>query len=59
MPRGCWRPGWRSVGSSGFDRALLTCLPDNEPSMRVIIANGGVQDHTGGGDEARFWIDPA
>ncbi len=43
----------------GLGRVLLTCLPDNEPSMRVIIANGGVQDHSGAGDEARFWIDLA
>lgn len=40
----------------GLDRVLLTCLPDNEPSKRVIIANGGVPDGDTGG-EVRFWID--
>lgn len=40
----------------GLERVLLTCAADNEPSRRVIIANGGVRD---GRD--RYWItlDPA
>lgn len=39
----------------GLDRVLLTCDEDNEPSRRVILANGGVPDgHTRGED--RFWI---
>lgn len=40
----------------GLDRVLLTCSMDNEPSRRVILANGGVADEPAG-DEARFWID--
>ncbi|UYM04769.1 GNAT family N-acetyltransferase [Solicola gregarius] len=39
----------------GLDRALLTCTPDNEPSRRVILANGGVADGHAGGED-RFWI---
>jgi predicted acetyltransferase len=39
----------------GLDRVLLTCAADNEPSRRVILANGGVPDgHRG--SEDRFWI---
>jgi predicted acetyltransferase len=34
---------------------LLTCTPDNEPSRRVILANGGVPDDRVR-DEDRFWI---
>jgi predicted acetyltransferase len=40
----------------GLDRVLLTCDPENEPSIRVIIANGGYPDEMLG-DELRFWID--
>lgn len=40
----------------GLTRVLLTCDPDNEPSRRVIVANGGAPDHTLG-EELRFWID--
>jgi predicted acetyltransferase len=40
----------------GLDRALLTCDADNEPSRRVILANGGVPDGRFG-HEDRFWID--
>jgi predicted acetyltransferase len=40
----------------GLDRVLLTCDAGNEPSRRVILANGGVPDgHRGGEDH--FWID--
>lgn len=39
----------------GLDRALLTCGIDNEPSRRVILANGGVFDGTSRGEE-RYWI---
>lgn len=28
----------------GIDRVLLTYAPDNEPSRKVILANGGVPD---------------
>jgi predicted acetyltransferase len=34
---------------------LLTCAVDNEPSRRVILANGGVPDGQAGGED-RFWI---
>ncbi len=40
----------------GLSRALLTCAPDNEPSRRVILANGGVPDRRKRGDD-RFWIE--
>lgn len=40
----------------GLERALLTCAVDNEPSRRVIIANGGRPDGTMQGED-RFWID--
>lgn len=39
----------------GLDRVLLTCDPDNEASRRVILANGGVPDGRGRGED-RFWI---
>ncbi|MBO2460894.1 GNAT family N-acetyltransferase [Actinomadura violacea] len=39
----------------GLERVLLTCAAGNEPSRRVIQANGGVPDgRRRGGD--RFWI---
>ncbi len=39
----------------GLDRVLLTCAADNDPSRRVIVANGGV--HTGRArGEDRYWI---
>lgn len=39
----------------GLDRVLLTCATENEPSRRVILANGGVPDGHARGDD-RFWI---
>lgn len=39
----------------GLDRVLLTCLPDNIPSRKVILANGGVETDNIAGDD-RFWI---
>ncbi|HEY3503793.1 MAG TPA: GNAT family N-acetyltransferase [Actinocatenispora sp.] len=39
----------------GLDRVLLTCQPDNEPSKRVILANGGRPDGRRRGED-RFWI---
>ena len=63
-------PSWRRQGHAtrmlaaglerarvlGLDRVLLTCDAGNEPSRRVILANGGVPD--GRVDhEDRFWID--
>lgn len=41
--------------SLGLDRVLLTCDPANEPSQRVIVANGGQPDKTLA-SELRFWI---
>ncbi|WP_433471743.1 GNAT family N-acetyltransferase [Spirillospora sp. CA-142024] len=39
----------------GLGRVLLTCAADNEPSRRVILANGGVHDGHARGED-RFWI---
>jgi predicted acetyltransferase len=39
----------------GLDRVLLTCDPDNEPSRKVILANGGVPAGRPRGED-RFWI---
>ena len=39
----------------GLRRVLLTCRTDNEPSRRVILANGGVPDGQANGED-RFWI---
>jgi predicted acetyltransferase len=39
----------------GLSRVLLTCLPENEASRRVIVANGGVPDGQAYGED-RFWI---
>jgi predicted acetyltransferase len=38
-----------------IDPVLLTCDHDNEPSRRVILANGGVPDGRAQGED-RFWI---
>jgi predicted acetyltransferase len=40
----------------GLNRVLLTCAADNEPSRRVILANGGAPDGRRAGED-RFWID--
>ena len=40
----------------GLGRVLVTCDASNEPSRRVILANGGVPDDPSG-HEDRFWID--
>lgn len=39
----------------GISRVLLTCAPDNEPSRKVILSNGGVPDGRQHGED-RFWI---
>jgi predicted acetyltransferase len=39
----------------GLRRVLLTCDPENHPSKRVILANGGVPDGRLRGED-RFWI---
>lgn len=65
-------PAWRRQGHAtrmlaaglaecrgvGLGRVLLTCAADNEPSRRVILANGGVHDGRARGED-RFWIDLA
>jgi GNAT superfamily N-acetyltransferase len=38
----------------GLDRVLLTCAADNEPSRRVILANGGIYDGQAAGN-VRAW----
>lgn len=63
-------PGWRGRGHGtrqlaagllacrgiGLTRVLLTCDHANEPSRRVILANGGRLDDRRGAED-RFWID--
>lgn len=39
----------------GLEHVLLTCAAENEPSRRVIIANGGVHDGRIRGED-RYWI---
>lgn len=39
----------------GLDRVLVTCAAGNEPSRRVILANGGVHDGRAHGED-RYWI---
>lgn len=39
----------------GLDRVLITCATDNEPSRKVIIANGGVPGGAVEGED-RFWV---
>ena len=34
----------------------MTCDPDNEPSRRTILRNGGVLEDVRSGKE-RYWID--
>ena len=62
-------PAWRRQGHAtrmlaaglaecrraGLHRVLLTCAPGNEPSRRVILANGGVPDGHRHGED-RFWV---
>jgi predicted acetyltransferase len=44
----------------GLGRLQITCDDDNEPSQRVILANGGVFEHsyksTSGKTKLSFWI---
>lgn len=47
--------GLRQCRLLGIDRVLVTCAVDNEPSRRVILANGGVPDGRARGED-RFWI---
>ena len=48
--------GLEQARALGLQRVLLTCDVDNDPSRRVILANGGVPDGRVG-HEDRFWID--
>ncbi|MFI0408926.1 GNAT family N-acetyltransferase [Actinomadura sp. 3N508] len=62
-------PAWRRRGHAtrmlaaglaecrrlGLERVLLTCAAGNEPSRRVIVANGGVHDGRARGED-RYWI---
>lgn len=48
--------GLQQARRLGLTRVLLTCAPDNVPSRRVIIANGGQPDGRRGGED-RFWIE--
>jgi predicted acetyltransferase len=45
----------------GLPRIQITCDEDNEPSRRVIVANGGVFERSYAGDNSKtklsFWID--
>lgn len=43
------------VGQFGFDRALITCDPDNVGSRKVMENNGGVFDGERNG-KLRFWV---
>jgi predicted acetyltransferase len=43
----------------GLDRVLLTCLPENTASARIIEKAGGVLEdirETALGPERRYWI---
>jgi predicted acetyltransferase len=44
----------------GLRRVLVTCDVGNEPSRKVILANGGVaggrETHEGAPDKLRFWV---
>jgi predicted acetyltransferase len=48
---------------AGLPRIQITCDDDNEPSRRVIAANGGVFEHSyrsaNGKTKLSFWIDLA
>ena len=48
--------GLNECRALGLGQVLVTCDADNEPSRRVILANGGVPDGRAG-HEDRFWID--
>jgi predicted acetyltransferase len=50
------RAGLDECRRLGLVRVLLTCEAGNERSRRTILANGGVADGQGRGDD-RFWID--
>jgi RimJ/RimL family protein N-acetyltransferase len=47
--------GLEECGRLGIGRALLTCDQDNEPSRKVILANGGAPHGRRQGED-RFWI---
>ena len=43
------------VRQLGFDRALITCDPDNAGSRKVMLNNGGVLEGERNG-KLRFWV---
>ena len=47
--------GLQECRALGLRRVLVTCRSDNEPSRRVILANGGVRDGCTRGED-RYWI---
>jgi predicted acetyltransferase len=47
--------GLEECARLGLERVLLSCVPDNEASRRVILANGGEPDGQARGED-RFWI---
>lgn len=47
--------GLAEARSLGLERVLLTCAASNEPSRRVILANGGIFEDRRRGED-RFWI---
>jgi predicted acetyltransferase len=47
--------GLREAAAIGLDRVLVTCDAANEPSRRVILANGGEPAGAIRGED-RFWI---
>lgn len=47
--------GLQECRALGLRRVLVTCRSDNEPSRRVILANGGVPDGGARGED-RYWI---
>ena len=47
--------GLRECRRLGLSQVLVTCDPGNEPSRKVILANGGVPDGRKRGED-RFWI---
>jgi len=43
------------VAGMGFDRALITCDPDNVASRKVMENNGGVFEGERNG-KLRYWV---
>lgn len=47
--------GLQECRNLGLERVLVTCDSENEPSRKVIVANGGQYDGRRQGED-RFWI---